>query len=215
MSKKEEKEFEVDIEKLTAGLENTRNIKKTKKVKINFKYIIIIILIFSVVGFTNVINNKQAELRKDPWAKECNDINDFKYVLEDRYIKIDEYIGKDKKVKLCKTYIIDDMEYELSDLGDEVFASKNIFSVLLPNGVKSLPSKTFYKSKVKYIYLPKSLSLNDEEYQFSYYLDDVEKIYYEGSENDFEYLVDFDKEIDEKVDEVILNSKYDDLNINE
>ena len=215
MSKKEEKEFEVDIEKLTAGLENTRNIKKTKKVKINFKYIIIIVLVFVVVGFTNVINNKQEELRKDPWAKECNDINDFKYVLEDRYIKIDEYIGKDKKVKLCKTYIIDDMEYELSDLGDEVFASKNIFSVLLPNGVKSLPSKTFYKSKVKYIYLPKSLTLNDEEYQFSYYLDDVEKIYYEGSENDFEYLVDFDKEIDEKVDEVILNSKYDDLNINE
>ena len=63
------------------------------------------------------------------------------------------------------------------------------------------------------MYLPKSLSCNDEEYQFSYYLDGVEKIYFEGTKNDFEYLVDFDKEIDDKVDEVIYECKYDDLKI--
>lgn len=214
MSKKEEKEFEVDIEKLTAGLENTRNIKR-KKFEFKLKYVLVLVLIFAIVGFTNNISNKQEELRKDPWAKECNDINNFEYTIEERYIRIDEYIGKDKKVKLCKNYVIDDMEYELTSLGDEVFKSKNVFSVLIPNSIDSLPSKTFYKSKVKYIYLPKSLSSNDEEYQFSHYLDDVEKIYFEGSKKEFEYLVDFDKEIDEKVDEIILETKYDDLNINE
>lgn len=216
MNKKDEKEFEVDIEKLTAGLENTRNVRNVRKpFKFKLKYVIVLVLIFAVVGFTNSINNKQEELRKNPWAKECNLINDFKYTIEDRYIRIDEYIGKDKRVKLCKTYVIDDKEYELTSLGDEVFKSKNVFSVLFPNSLDYLPSKIFYKSKVKYIYLPKSLSVNDEEYQFTHYLEDVEKIYFEGSKNDFEYLVDFDKDVDEKVEEVIFEIKYDELNINE
>ena len=216
MNEKGEKDFDIDIAKLTAGLENTRNINRKKSgFKFKFKYLVFIIIVFAVVGFTNSISSKQDELRNDPWAKECNDINDFKYTIENRYIQIDEYIGNDKRVKLCKNYIIDDKEYTLTSLGDEVFASKNVFSVLFPNSIESLPSKTFYKSKVKYIYIPKSFTLNDEEYQFSYYLDGVEKIYYEGTKNDWALLTDYDKEMDEKVEEVYFDTKYSDLIINE
>lgn len=217
MSKKEEKEFNVDIEKLTAGLEHKRNVEKPSKFKFKFKfrYIIVLVVIFVVFGFTNNINSKQDELRNDPWAKECSSIDNFEYTLENKYIRIDEYIGTDKRVKLCKNYMIDGIQYELNILGDEVFASKNIFSVLFPNSIEYLPAKTFYKSKVKYIYLPKSLGLNQEERQFSYYIDNVEKVYYEGTKNEWEYLIDFDKEIDDKIDEVILECKYDDLKINE
>ena len=213
---KDEKEFDVDIDKLTAGLENTRNIKKNKKLSFKFKlkFIIIIVFVFVVVGFTNSMNSKQEELRKDPWAKSCNPIENFEYTIEDRYIRIDEYIGKDKRVRICKNYLINDVEFQLTCLGEEVFTSKNIFSVLFPNSIESLPSKIFYKSKVKYIYLPKSLNSNEEEYQFSHYLRDVEKIYFEGSRNDFELLTDFDKEISENVKEIIYECKYDDLNIN-
>lgn len=216
MNKKEEKEFEVDVEKLMAGLENSRNVRNIKKpFKFKIKYIFILVVIFAVVGFTNSINNKQDELRKEPWAKECNDISDFEYTIENKYIRIDEYIGKDKKVKLCKNYVIDDKEYELSMLGEEVFQSKNVFSVLFPNSVDSLPPKIFYKSKVKYIYIPKSLSSCNEEYQFTHYLSDVEKIYFEGSKSEWEYLIDFDKDVDENVEEVILDTKYSDLDKNE
>ena len=38
MSKKEEKEFNVDIEKLTAGLEHKRNVEKPSKFKFKFKF---------------------------------------------------------------------------------------------------------------------------------------------------------------------------------
>lgn len=203
---------ETDIEKLTAGLENTRNINRKRKThKFNWKLLIVVILLVVIVGFTNKLNKEQEELEKEPWAKECTSIDNFEYKIENNEINITKYKGNDKKIKICKTYIIDEKEYFLTSFTDNVFSSTKVFSVMLPYGIKELPSKIFEDSNIKYIFIPKSIEASQEEYQFSHYLEDVNKIYYEGTELDWKILTEYEDRDDINAKEIIYEAKSEDL----
>lgn len=210
--KEESNKNEIDIEKLTAGLENTRNVSRKRKTrKFNWKLLVVVILLVLIVGFTNKFNQQQEELEKEPWAKECTSIDNFEYQIENNEINVIKYKGNDKKIKICKAYIIDEKEYFLASFTDNVFSSSNVYSVMLPYGIKELPSKIFKDSDIKYIFIPKSIEANHEEYQFSHYLDDVDKIYYEGTELDWKILTEYEDRDDMNVKEIIYEAKLDDL----
>ncbi len=116
------------------------------------------------------------------WAKDYTSIEDFDYYIDGNNIYIKEYKGKSKKVKISSTYTIDGAEYNVVEFTEGVFALKNVYSIILPEGLISMANNTFNSCGVKYVYIPSTLEKEDESYGFYDYFNDVEKIYYGGTE---------------------------------
>lgn len=116
------------------------------------------------------------------WAKNYTSIDDFDYYIDGNNIYIKKYKGNSKKVKISSTYIIDGAEYNVVEFSEGVFALKSVYSVILPEGLTSIANNTFNSCGVKYVYIPSTLEKEDESYGFYDYFNDVEKIYYGGTE---------------------------------
>ena len=190
----------------------SRPVPVTKPKKKNEAGTILLILVILFV-LAKLVNSKNSDDNSGSvWAQEVTPISKFEYYLDGNYVHLTEYKGKDKKVKIGTSYEIDGKNYKVAPEIEDLFVFSSATSVIIPEGITSMPSNTFNSSDIKYVYIPKSLKVNKDSYGFYKYFHDVSKIYYGGSESQWKQLThNIDRsEID--ATEIIYNANVDDLN---
>lgn len=139
------------------------------------------------------------------WASEYTPISDFKYYIDHDKIVIVDYRGRDKKVYVAPAYEVDGIMMDVAEL-EGVFALDNIESAIISHGIKKMESNIFNSCRVKYVFLPSSL----EEFDGWDYFHEVERLYFEGTEDEFNAICDEErKDID--VTRIIFDASLDDL----
>lgn len=183
---------------------------KSEKLSKNAKIGILAVLWIFVIIAGIASEKEEQELEKNPWATDCTQISDFDYYLDGEEIIVRKYNGFDKRIKICSTYNVDGKDYLITKFSEGVFALGNVYSVILPDTLKSMPNNTFNSSNIKYVYIPKSIEPQNG-YAFYSYFHDVEAIYYGGSENEWMTLTNnTDREkIDAK--NIIYDAQIEDL----
>lgn len=202
------------------------NVQKTAKNKYNLSITFLVISIILFFAFmnqsantsntsnTNVTDSKissTSNIITSVWAKNNTPIEDFDYFLEGNNIYLKKYIGTDKNIKINSTYIINENEYSITSFSDGVFALKSVDSVILPDGLTSMPANTFNSCGIKFIYIPATLQPQNDGYPFYRYFHDIEKIYYGGTEEQWNALTNNADRASVDVKEIIYNSSIDDL----
>ena len=184
-----------------------------KKMSIGKKILIFFIFCLFVSMCSNTKKSSSSNATEDAtiWATEETSIGNFDYYLDSGKVYLKEYTGKDKNVKIANSYIIDGKEYEIGETINDLFSSKKVNSVILPEGITSMPNNTFANSKVKYLYIPESLKEIKGSYSFYKYFHDVEKIYYGGTEEEWTTLTDSAERADIDATEIIYNANIEDL----
>lgn len=161
--------------------------------------------IFIVIcGIINSFEEK--DLEKNHWATECTQLSDFEYILDSDSIIMSDYNGSDKRIKVCDKYTVNNKEYKVTKFSEGVFALSSVYSVILPEGLVSIPANTFNSSGVKYLYIPSTLQSDKSSYSFYSYLHDVEAIYYGGSEEQWHTLTNNVER--EKIESKIIEYNY-------
>ncbi len=210
--------------------EDVNNMQESAKNKYNLSIIFLVISIVLFFAFMNQSTNTNStsnnssitdskvsstsstsNITTSVWAKNNTPIEDFDYYLEGNNIYLKKYIGTDKNVKINSTYIINGNEYSITSFSEGVFALKSVDSVILPDGLTSMPANTFNSCGVKFIYIPATLQNQNNGYQFYRYFHDVEKIYYGGTEEEWKNLTNNADRASVDVKEIVYNSNIDDL----
>lgn len=183
---------------------------KSEKLSKNAKIGILAVLWIFIIIVGIVSEKEEQELEKNHWATDCTQISDFDYYLDGEEIIIKKYNGSDKRIKICSTYNVDGKDYSITKFSEGVFALENVYSVILPDTLKSMPNNTFNSSNIKYVYIPKSLE-PQTGYAFYSYFHDVETIYYAGSKEEWKILTNnIDREkIDAK--NIVYDAQIEDL----
>lgn len=190
--------------------DDVNNIKKKDKTKLICSIALFAITLISTIPFlVATLSNNDDE--KDIWASEYTPLEDFDYYLDGNQVYLKEYNGKSKRVKINNIYEKDGKQYYVIKFADEVFAYKNVISVILPEGLKEMPADTFRSCEIKYIYIPASLKPNDDA--FYSYFHDVEAIYYGGTENDWNILTNNANRTDIDAKEIKYNTNISNLTL--
>lgn len=145
------------------------------------------------------------------WAQNNTPIEDFDYYLEGNNIYLKKYIGTDKNVRISSTYIINGNNYNITSFSEGVFALKSIDSVILPDGLTSMPANTFNSCGVKFIYIPATLQNQNNGYPFYRYFHNIEKIYYGSTEEQWKNLTNNADRSSIDVKEIVYNANVEDL----
>ena len=169
--------------------------------------LVFVIIIFVVIG---IIRGKK-DTSKSTWSEKDTPISKFEYYLEGDYVYLKKYKGRDKKVKIGTSYKVNGKTYQVAPEIKGLFALKSVTSVILPEGITTMPNNTFNSCGVKYIYIPKTLQPGEKGYGFYDYFHDVEKIYYGGSEEEWGILTHNKPRSDIDVKEIVYNAKIEDL----
>lgn len=120
------------------------------------------------------------------WLNGYTDINDFEYYIDGTEIYIKKYHGNSEKVRVAPTYDINGVTCNVVSFEDATFLFSGVSSVIIPNGTRYLANNTFNTSGVKFLYLPNSLT--GIENTFWGYFHDVQKIYYGGTQDEWNTL---------------------------
>ena len=142
------------------------------------------------------------------WAENYTSIDDFDYYIDGDSLYLKDYNGKEKKVSIASSYEIEGVEYNVVALKEGTFALHSVDSVIIPEGVVSVENNTFNSCGIEYVYLPSTLE--EINSTFLRYFHDVEKIYYGGTEEQWNSLVTCDRE-DIDVKQIIYEANIDDL----
>lgn len=197
----------------SASAPNSARVKKNKKRGCGTTIVgfIVICVFIGILG--NIGNSKKSssDVNSSVWATEVTSIDNFDYYLDGDNVYLQEYKGHDKKIKIATSYTIDGKEYKVADKIGALFVLKSVDSVILPEGIVSMPDNTFNSCGVKYVYIPKSLQPGEEGYSFYDYFHDVEKIYYGGSEDEWHILTNNADRADIDATEIVYNANLDDL----
>ncbi len=183
-----------------------KSTKMSTKIKI-----IILVVMWSILFLISIINSaEEKELEKNPWEKECTGIQDFKYLLDGDEIIISEYTGSSKKIKICDSYTIDNQNYKVTKLADKGFQSGSVKSIILPEGMVSIPSNTF-NSNIKYAYIPSTIETDKKNNSFYRNFDNAEAIYYGGTEEQWKELTNHVSREKIDVKKIIYDATLEDL----
>lgn len=117
------------------------------------------------------------------WAEEATPLSDFDYYIDGNDIYLKEYQGSNKKVYIPSSYTVDGSEMSVVSL-DGTFALNRITSVIIGDGVQSMSDNVFNSCGVEFLYLPSTLT----GFNGWNYFHDVEKIYYGGTEEQWNQL---------------------------
>lgn len=121
------------------------------------------------------------------WASGYTDLEDFDYYVDGDSIYLQKYDGHDDKVWIAPSYTVDGRNCNVVSLEDATFLFANVTSVIVPEGVTHLDDNTFNTSGVKFVYLPSTLTeINDN---FLSYFYDGDKLYYGGTQDQWDSLV--------------------------
>lgn len=174
--------------------------------------IIIILFILGMIGA--IFGDSDDSDSKDTssvWAAGITPIEDFKYYLDGGKVYLQDYTGHEHKVKVGNSYEIDGKEYAVADTIEDLFCLNRVDSIILPEGIVTMPKNTFNSCGAEYLYLPKSMKTTDENNGFYTYLHDVKKIYYGGSEEEWAELTNNAERVDIDAIEIIYNADPEDL----
>lgn len=175
---------------------NTKLIRLNKKWRLLFVASIWAIVILSC-NLHNARNANNAdtvktenvsEVAMSVWSDEYADLSDFKYYIDSDMITLKSYEGKARKIKIAPSYDIDGVEMPVVAL-DRAFALDKVESVIVPEGVTSIAYNAFNSCGVKYLYIPSTLT----DFTGWNYFHDVEKIYYGGTQEDWDALYTGDR----------------------
>lgn len=153
------------------------------------RILITILLIFFSIGIFTSSSETENELQQENisvWLEDYTDISDFEYYIDGNEIFLTDFHSNQKKVRINSSYEIDGNTYNVVSL-DGVFTLDSVTSVIIPEGVRSVASNEFNSCGVKFLYLPSTLQDIGND-SFWGYLHDVEKIYYGGSEEQWNQL---------------------------
>lgn len=189
----------------------TYYVVKSTKIDKKKKIIILTILWLFVLICGIVSSVEEKKLAENPWATECTSISDFEYYLDEEEIILEKYNGSDKRIKVCSTYKIEDKEYKITKFSGALFSSSGIHSVILPDGLITMPNNTLGGSDIKYVYIPYTIKLEKTNYPFYKYFDDIEKIYYSGTKEQWTELTNNAAREDIDAKEIIYEAKISDL----
>jgi flagellar basal body-associated protein FliL len=146
------------------------------------------------------------------WATDVTPIDEFDYYLDGDFVYLKKYQGSDKKVRVGTSYEIEGKVYQVADTIEALFTLKSVTSVILPEGITTMPNNTFNSCGVEYVYIPKSLKPDGEAgYGFYEYFHDVEKIYYGGTEEEWAALTNHIDRADIDAKQIIYEASVDDL----
>ena len=183
-----------------------------KKHKLSKKVVIFLIIagVLMVVGLISQNQNKKNNNSQNNsvWTTEYADINDFDFYIDGNELFIGRYKGREKKIKISSVYTIDEKDVNVVGFNDGTFFCRGVQSVIIPEGTKTLASNTFNSSRVKFVYLPKTLEKLDDT--FWGYFHDMEKIYYGGSEEHWNEICAVNRD---KIDckEIVYNTDISEL----
>lgn len=193
-------------------VEDTNNIKKQNKTRLIYSIIFFIIaLIIAIIFLFTTTSDEVINNDNSIWASEYTSLDDFDYYLDGNQVYLKKYEGNDKKIKISSVYEKDGKQYNVVEFAEGVFALENVTSVILPEGLKKIPENTFNSSGVKYIYIPASLEPDGKSYSFYNYFDDIETIYYGGSEEEWKILTNNTARAKIDVKEIKYNSDINNL----
>lgn len=125
------------------------------------------------------------------WASGYTDISEFDYSTNGNELYIKRHKGKSKKIRVASAYVIDGKTYHTVAFQDVTFFCDNIESCIIPEGTRSLEMATFNSCGVKFLYLPSTLTSVDTG--FWQYFHGVEKLYYGGTREQWEKLLNVDR----------------------
>ncbi|HBA68958.1 MAG TPA: hypothetical protein DCZ40_06335 [Lachnospiraceae bacterium] len=160
-----------------------------KPLNIVTRIIITIVLVFYSIGIFSNSNRKESENQtgnNSAWLEGYTDIGDFEYYIDGNEIFLTDFHSSEKKVRINSSYEIDGNTYNVVSL-DRVFTLDDVTSVIIPEGVRSVAMNEFNSCGVRFLYLPSTLQ-DIESDSFWWYFHDVEKIYYGGSEEQWNQL---------------------------
>ena len=146
------------------------------------------------------------------WTAKPTGIEDFDYYVDGDSLFVQEYNGNDDKVYIDSKYEIDGKEISVSELKDGTFLFSDVESVILAEGISSLDDNTFNSCDVKYLYIPSTLE--PKEASFWRYFNDVEEIYYGGSNERWNEICTVPRE-ELEVKKIYCNVLIDDLGTDE
>jgi hypothetical protein len=139
------------------------------------------------------------------WATSYVELSDFEYYIDGNEIYLKDYTGHRKKVRVRSSYDVEGTSMNVVSF-DGTFALDSVSSVIIPDGTRYMSNNVFNSSGVQYVYLPASL----EEFKGWSYFHNVEKIYYGGTENQWETLCTVERSRLDVV-QIICNANPDDL----
>ena len=154
---------------------------------------------------TTQTNGSRSANVENVWSVDYTPLEDFDYYIDNDEIFLQKYQGRDKKIRIAWAYVVDGITMPVVSL-DGTFGVRNVTSVIVPEGVKTIERATFNSCGVKYLYLPASL----EEFSGWSYFHDAEKFYYGGTQEQWNALCDVDRSrVDVK--RIIYEASIDDL----
>lgn len=173
--------------------------------------LITIVLVFFSIGIFASSGEKESKNQQENnsvWLEDYTDISDFEYYIDGNEIFLTDFNSNEKKVRINSSYVIDGDTYNVVSL-NQVFTLDTVTSVIIPEGVRSVAMNEFNCSGVEFLYLPSTLQDIGSD-SFWGYFHDVEKIYYGGSEEQWNQLCTVERsEINAK--QIIFNTTPDDL----
>lgn len=139
------------------------------------------------------------------WAADYTPLSDFEYYIDNEEIYLKDYEGSSDNVYIAPSYDVGDRILPVVSL-DGTFALASVDSVIISEGIIQLSNHTFNSCGIQYLYLPSTL------YEFAgwSYFHDVEKIYYGGSKDSWDYLFQYDRSQLEVV-EIVCNATIEEL----
>lgn len=142
------------------------------------------------------------------WLNGYTDINDFEYYVDGNEIYIKRYKGNSDKVRVASSYEINGVSCNVVSFEDATFIFSRVNSVVIPNGTKYLANNTFNTSGVTFLYLPNTLIGIEDS--FWGYFHDVQKIYFGGTQEEWNNLYNYSRG-DLGVKEIVFNQNPDEL----
>lgn len=142
------------------------------------------------------------------WAVADTDINEFDYYTNGNEIHLKRYKGDSTKIRINSRYDIEGKGYSVVSLEDATFFCSDVASVIIPDGVRHIDNNTFNSSDIAYLYLPSTLEKPDDT--FWGYFHDVEKIYYGGTNEQWNKICQKTRS-DLEVKQIYCNVNPDDL----
>lgn len=178
------------------------------------RILITIVLVFFSIGIFASNDGKESknlEVQQENnsvWLDGYTDINDFEYYIDGNEIFLTDFNSNKKKVRINSSYEIDGNTYNVVSL-EGVFTLDNVTSVIIPEGVRSVAMNEFNSCGVEFLYLPSTLQDIGSD-SFWGYFHNVEKIYYGGSEEQWNQLCTVERsKVEAK--QIIYNANPDDL----
>jgi len=149
-----------------------------------------LLLAAAAVFFTVFFRSTESSI----WADKPTGLSGFNYKVNQNTgeIIIEKYKGLNKNVWIADKYEVDGKEYSVTFEENAVFVLKSVKSVIIPEGVTYLTNNFLNSSGIEYLYLPSTLqSVGSRGTNFfSYIRHKIKEIYFAGSSEQWQKLID-------------------------